>query len=265
VLSSSRGSLLRRPDSRADSEQVRVGGVEPILSPRSRAPCFSAPRREKPERVSLSFTYVLIHSITMTVRATRSQSKPAAAPIKSKKPTTRKTNPKAKVATQPTTNSRKRKAAEAASHDHSDSDIDPEADSDGDDPDNDDDNHKPSSSESESEADEGLESDALDEDTPPPPPKRRKRASPVKASSTSKISKTTSPLKKRKTKSKDSDDEDDVYEDDLEEGQEVVGRVVQAPKTGHVPPGQISQNTMDFLSKLADPKYNDRTWYVCYC
>ncbi|KAG8802227.1 hypothetical protein FRC17_006457, partial [Serendipita sp. 399] len=27
------------------------------------------------------------------------------------------------------------------------------------------------------------------------------------------------------------------------------------------PPGQISQNTLDFLQKLKDPKYNDREWF----
>jgi len=47
---------------------------------------------------------------------------------------------------------------------------------------------------------------------------------------------------------------------ELEEGQEVAGIVVQAPKTGHVPPGQISANTFEFLGKLKDSKCNDRTW-----
>lgn len=29
-----------------------------------------------------------------------------------------------------------------------------------------------------------------------------------------------------------------------------------------VPPGRVSKNTLSFLMKLKDPKYNDRTWYV---
>jgi hypothetical protein len=47
---------------------------------------------------------------------------------------------------------------------------------------------------------------------------------------------------------------------ELEEGQELVGVVVKAPKTGIVPPGQISQNTFDFLGKLNDPDCNNRKW-----
>ncbi|KAH9974159.1 hypothetical protein BGW80DRAFT_206040 [Lactifluus volemus] len=37
--------------------------------------------------------------------------------------------------------------------------------------------------------------------------------------------------------------------------------VVQAPKTGRVPPGQISQNTFDFLLQLKSPECNDREWF----
>lgn len=47
---------------------------------------------------------------------------------------------------------------------------------------------------------------------------------------------------------------------ELEDGQEVIGVVVQAPSKGLVPPGQISRNTLDFLSNLKDPAYNNRTW-----
>ena len=30
-----------------------------------------------------------------------------------------------------------------------------------------------------------------------------------------------------------------------------------------VPPGQISQNTLDFLAQLMKPECNDREWYAC--
>ena len=89
-------------------------------------------------------------------------------------------------------------------------------------------------------------SDDLDEDSDDQSKKRR-RASPKKNQSPRK--------KTRKT------EENDEY-DELEEGQEIVGVVVQAPKTGQVPPGQISQNTLDFLTKLKDPACNDRDWCV---
>jgi hypothetical protein len=52
----------------------------------------------------------------------------------------------------------------------------------------------------------------------------------------------------------------ELSEVELEEGQEVVGVVVKAPKTGLVPPGEISQNTFNFLGKLNDPKCNNRAW-----
>ncbi|KLO08760.1 hypothetical protein SCHPADRAFT_834923 [Schizopora paradoxa] len=104
-----------------------------------------------------------------------------------------------------------------------------------------------------------LHSDALDDsdfDAPASRGKKRKRGS--AASSPKKVVKAkSSPVKKqRKSKAAEAEDEDD----DLEDGQEVVGVVVQAPKTGRVPPGQISQNTLDFLTQLQDPECNDRTW-----
>ena len=77
--------------------------------------------------------------------------------------------------------------------------------------------------------------------------KKRKYASPKK---------NRSPRKKaRKT------DKNDEYEE-LAEGQEIVGVVVQAPKTGQVSPGLISQNTLDFLTNLKNPACNDREWYL---
>ncbi|KAL0572077.1 hypothetical protein V5O48_009895 [Marasmius crinis-equi] len=103
-----------------------------------------------------------------------------------------------------------------------------------------------------------YDSDALDDDEETPTKKRsstkRKRAT------TSESPKKSSPGKKRRrtVKEDDSDEDDDL---ELKEGQEVVGKVVQAPKTGRVPAGQISQNTMNFLSKLANPACNDREWF----
>jgi hypothetical protein len=91
-----------------------------------------------------------------------------------------------------------------------------------------------------------YDSDDLDEDSEDES-KKRKHASPKKKQS---------PRKKARTT-----DENDEYEE-LNEGQEIVGVVVQAPKTGQVPPGQISQNTLDFLTKLKNPACNDREWYL---
>ncbi|KAG8744110.1 hypothetical protein FRC10_010791 [Ceratobasidium sp. 414] len=60
-------------------------------------------------------------------------------------------------------------------------------------------------------------------------------------------------------KKKDSRSEDEDVSD--EDGPVIVGRIVKAPETGRVPPGQISQNTLDFLMNLQDPAKNDREWF----
>jgi len=74
---------------------------------------------------------------------------------------------------------------------------------------------------------ESLHSDALDD----LPPKKRTRSSNSKSSSPSKPK-----PKRRKRKGKEDNDKDEENVDgsdvDLKEGQKVVGRVVQAPKTG---------------------------------
>ncbi|KDR66465.1 hypothetical protein GALMADRAFT_130931, partial [Galerina marginata CBS 339.88] len=96
-----------------------------------------------------------------------------------------------------------------------------------------------------------YDSDDLDEDSDDnPKPKRKGRAS-----------NGSSPRKAQPVKKKKQEDSDAELDLDLEDGQEVVGVVVQAPKTGLVPPGQISQNTIDFLTKLKDPAFNDREWF----
>ena len=95
-----------------------------------------------------------------------------------------------------------------------------------------------------------YDSDNLDEDSESESndqSKKRKHASPKKKQS---------PRKKTRRTDKSED-----YEE-LGEGQEIVGVVVQAPKTGQVPPGQISQNTLDFLTNLKNPACNDREWYL---
>ncbi|KAI5829362.1 hypothetical protein K523DRAFT_320647 [Schizophyllum commune Tattone D] len=95
-----------------------------------------------------------------------------------------------------------------------------------------------------------YDSDALDDDSDgdPEPPKKRKRGQDKKPTNTS--------SKKSRRAKKDSDEEFD----DAEDGQEVIGEIVQAPKTGRVPPGQISKNTLDFLGHMKDPKCNNREW-----
>ncbi|KAJ7628657.1 hypothetical protein FB45DRAFT_918896 [Roridomyces roridus] len=109
---------------------------------------------------------------------------------------------------------------------------------------------------SDSESSEGSEteynSDALDDDEPEPKKtNKRKRGA-------EREKKTRSPKKKQK---KNADEDYDEEEVELEDGQEIVGVVVQAPKTGLVPKGCVSQNTFDFLSQLKDPKCNDREWF----
>jgi hypothetical protein len=120
---------------------------------------------------------------------------------------------------------------------------------------------------------ESLHSDALDD----LPPKKRTRSS----NTNSKSNSPSKPKPKRRKRKDDVKDEDDVdcSDVDLKEGQQVVGRVVQAPKTGwgelvfsclmddrptsfKVPPGQVSQNTLDFLAQLKDPACNDREWFA---
>ncbi|EIN14629.1 hypothetical protein PUNSTDRAFT_96615 [Punctularia strigosozonata HHB-11173 SS5] len=103
-----------------------------------------------------------------------------------------------------------------------------------------------------------LDSDHLDFDDRDASikPKKRKRTAQAKG----KTGTSASPGKRRKTKGSRGDDSEESDSDDT---QEVVGLVVQAPKTGRgsFPPGQISQNTLSFLSQLAKPECNDREWF----
>ncbi|KZT08078.1 uncharacterized protein LAESUDRAFT_724064 [Laetiporus sulphureus 93-53] len=106
-----------------------------------------------------------------------------------------------------------------------------------------------------------LDSDALDEDSDGPS-RKRKRASKSLVNKRSPKSQKASPRKRRMKARHESEDEEDGL--DLKEGQEVVGVVVKAPKTGRVPPGQISTNTLNFLAQLQKPECNDREWYPVY-
>ncbi|EJD01837.1 uncharacterized protein FOMMEDRAFT_87711 [Fomitiporia mediterranea MF3/22] len=100
-----------------------------------------------------------------------------------------------------------------------------------------------------------MNSDTLDDPDFDAPRKKRKRVSASNKSSPKKSrSSVQSPTKKKRVPNSDEEEE-------LDEGQEVVGTVVEAPKTGRVPPGQISKNTLNFLKQLQDPECNDRTWF----
>ncbi|KAI6021395.1 hypothetical protein BKA83DRAFT_4281341 [Pisolithus microcarpus] len=57
---------------------------------------------------------------------------------------------------------------------------------------------------------------------------------------------------KKKHKAQAEDEEKGISDVDLKDGQEVVGKVVQAPQTGWGK-GRISQHTLDFLAQLRDP------------
>lgn len=66
---------------------------------------------------------------------------------------------------------------------------------------------------------------------------------------------------KKKHKAQAEDEEKGISDVDLKDGQEVVGKVVQAPQTGWGSEGQISQHTLDFLAQLRDPSCNEREWF----
>jgi hypothetical protein len=118
---------------------------------------------------------------------------------------------------------------------------------------------------------QALDSDNLDDDDADTAKRGKKAGAKRKKDSSSK-----KPKKRRKEAASD-EEESDL---ELKEGQEVVGKIVRAPKTGQgglrtfqrriqldlssllVPPGQISQNTFDFLNKLKEPECNDREWLV---
>ncbi|KAG8950841.1 hypothetical protein FRC04_007073 [Tulasnella sp. 424] len=97
---------------------------------------------------------------------------------------------------------------------------------------------------------ESLDSDDLDGEKPAT--KKRKRA----AAKSSPRKKATPKGGKRQELA-----DDEEFDEEVGDGVEIVGKVVKAPTTGRVPPGQISQNTLDFLKQLTNPKCNDREWF----
>ncbi|KAG5727342.1 hypothetical protein E4T56_gene12102 [Termitomyces sp. T112] len=99
------------------------------------------------------------------------------------------------------------------------------------------------------EKDDAYDSDAIDVDDFVAVAKRKRSAS--GSSRSLKKARTVDPQKKAKSKSKKArakDEDKGLLE--LEDGQEVV-----------VPPGRVSQNTLDFLMQLKDPECNDRQWF----
>ncbi|OCF45705.1 hypothetical protein I317_00608 [Kwoniella heveanensis CBS 569] len=122
--------------------------------------------------------------------------------------------------------------------------------------------------EDEDDDDESVDSDYLDDEDGPkkrkamikgggPTGKAKKAKISHKASSTGKAAKNGSQVYIEGYEDED-EDEDDT---DLEEGQEIAGRIYPAPRTGQVPPGRISQNSLNFLKNLQIPERNDRDWF----
>ncbi|KIJ61343.1 hypothetical protein HYDPIDRAFT_96940 [Hydnomerulius pinastri MD-312] len=125
-----------------------------------------------------------------------------------------------------------------------------------------------------------LHSDALDEESdyatqskgqkkrrrvaspakPKPKPKSKGKVTSASATKPKQNSSGKAPARKKR-KVEEDEDEDEGSELELKDGQEVVGKVIQAPKTGWVPEGQVSQHTLDFLMHMQDPACNDRVWF----
>ncbi|EMD36777.1 hypothetical protein CERSUDRAFT_83800 [Gelatoporia subvermispora B] len=163
----------------------------------------------------------------------------------------RSTNQRAKSSTRSNTaRNGKRKTDADSSDEHEESALNG--------PDDDDNDIYQEEGQHESEDDASLDSDALDEE-PARKGGQKRKAAPRPVTKNGKASPKKSSPRKRRKKADDSDEDDDDLE--LQEGQEIVGVVVKAPKTGRVPPGQISGNTLDFLSQLKNPECNDREWF----
>ncbi|EUC61462.1 nudix hydrolase, partial [Rhizoctonia solani AG-3 Rhs1AP] len=141
------------------------------------------------------------------------------------------------------------------------------------DPEDEDAQHKHDEDEAEEEAaleTMEIDSDALDDESDFGPHKIAERASvsptkkratpPSKAGKSRKSVAAKSTRKSVGKRAKKEETSEEEYQSD-ESGPITVGKVVQAPQTGRVPPGQISQNTFDFLINLQDPEKNDREWF----
>ncbi|KAG6825773.1 hypothetical protein H0H92_002478 [Tricholoma furcatifolium] len=165
--------------------------------------------------------------------------------------------------TQTRSRARTKKQEKPATFSKSRSKPTPKATSENEDDDQDDDYHGGADEvDSQSEKDEETyDSDAIDEDDFKVGSKRKRNAS-GSGRSPKKPATAQSPRKRvktKKTRKPKGGEEEDAPE--VEDGQEIVGVVVQAPTTGQVPPGQISQNTLNFLKDLKKPECNDRQWF----
>ncbi|KAF8135481.1 hypothetical protein EV363DRAFT_1550634 [Boletus edulis] len=155
--------------------------------------------------------------------------------------------------------------------------------------------HSVSDSASDDEDVKSIHSDALDEEESPDTRKKRQRvASSAKRAQNSKhehaartdsrskrgVSGKGTPVKKKRKVDEATVDDEHDSDVELKEGQEVVGKVVEAPTTWmgcmccshrmffmthkdtrQQPEGQISQRMLDFLMHLQDPACNDRVWF----
>ena len=119
---------------------------------------------------------------------------------------------------------------------------------------------------------QALDSDNLDDDSDADTARRGRKAGAERKKRPS-----AAKPRKRRREAASEEEESDL---ELKEGQEVVGKIVRAPKTGQgglrtsqhraqldpvlslVPPGQISRNTFNFLTQLGEPACNDREWLV---
>lgn len=112
--------------------------------------------------------------------------------------------------------------------------------------------------ESETEDASSMDSDAIDDadfGVSTKNDKKRKRASVKRSPATPTPKKSRSNTKKSASKSRTAEDEDEF--DDLEDGQEIVGTVVQAPKTGR---GIIILAPLNSQSFNSPPPLLSTTW-----
>ncbi|KAI9569596.1 hypothetical protein HD554DRAFT_2204369 [Boletus coccyginus] len=121
---------------------------------------------------------------------------------------------------------------------------------------------------------ESLHSDALDEAYDDAEKTKKHRRVPSKRAQNPKHKPATrstdskgapekrTPVRKKRKVAEDTAEDEHESDVELKDGQEVVGKVVEAPTTGWAPEGQISQHTLDFLTHMQDPACNDRGCFV---
>ncbi|KAG6845256.1 hypothetical protein H0H87_011991 [Tephrocybe sp. NHM501043] len=127
--------------------------------------------------------------------------------------------------------------------------------------DRDEDYRSDSDDEEDAQVDDAYDSDAIDEDEFIVGTKRKRRASssvarsPSKKTTSASLRKNPRAKKARKQEEEEGEEEEDRLE--LEDGQEVVGVVVQAPKSGQGLPFHFNID----LEFIVDPACNDRQWF----